>query len=177
MVFLNKGTEEDLPRNFDEAISGIEADQWKQAMDEEMENLKVMGTWIKEELPLGRKVVGCRWVYVRKRDEHGAIIKHKARLVAQGFSQKPGIDYSDNGTFTPVMQFETLWTMLAHSAINNWKLQQFDIKGAYLHGELKEEIYMAQAPGYGDGNRTGILTQESTPWIKTGRQCLELKTK
>ena len=84
-VFLNRGTEEDLPKNFDEAISGIEADQWKQAMDEEMENLRVMGTWIKKELPLGRKVVGCRWVYVRKRDKHGAIIKHKAWLVAQGF--------------------------------------------------------------------------------------------
>ena len=81
-----------------------------------------MGTWIKKELPLGRKVVGCRWVYVRKRDKHGAIIKHKARLVTQGFSQKPGIDYSDNGTFTPVMRFETLRTMLAHLAINNWKL-------------------------------------------------------
>ena len=92
-----------------------------------------MGTWIKEELPLGRKVVGCRWVYVRKRDEHGAIIKHKAQLVTQGFSQKPGIDYSDNGTFTPVMQFETLRTMLAHLAINNWKLRQLI---------SKEHIYM-----------------------------------
>ena len=88
---------------------------------------------------------------MRKRDKHGAIIKHKAQLVAQGFSQKPGIDYSNNGTFTPVMRFETLRTMLAHLAINNWKLRQFDIKGAYLHGELKEEIYMGQAPGYDDG--------------------------
>ena len=122
MVFLTKGTEDDLPSNYDDAISGSEKDQWKKAMDEEMENLRLMGTWIKGDLPKERKTVGCRWVFMRKRDEHGMITKYKARLVAQGFSQKPGTDYSDNGTFAPVMRFETLRTMLAHSAINNWKL-------------------------------------------------------
>ena len=150
-VFVTKGTEDDLPLNHDEAISGIEGHQWKKAMDEEMENLRIMGTWEKGNLPEERKTVGCRWVFLRKRDENGEITKYKARLVAQGFSQKPGTDYSDNGTFAPVMRFETLRTMLAHTAINNWKLRQFDIKGAYLHGELKEEIYMAQAPGYNEG--------------------------
>src|SRR5271155_1672503 len=150
-AFLTKGTDDEP--NYDEAISGEEGDKWKKAMDEEMENLRIMGTWVMKELPKERTAVGCRWVFLRKRDEHGTITKYKARLVAQGFSQKPGTDYSDNGTFAPVMRFETLRTMLAHSAINNWKLRQFDIKGAYLHGELKEEIYMAQAPGYND--RTG----------------------
>ena len=62
-----------------------------------------MGTWEEAELPEERKAIGCRWVFARKRDEHGKIVKHKARLVAQGFSQKPGVDYSDNGTFAPVM--------------------------------------------------------------------------
>ena len=151
MVFLTKGSEDDLPLNYDEAISGPEGNLWKQAMDEEMENLRIMGTWIRKELPEEREAVGCKWVYLRKKDENGNITKYKARLVAQGFSQKPGTDYSDNGTFAPVMRFETLRTMMAHTAINNWKLRQFDIKGAYLHGELKEEIYMAQAPGYNDG--------------------------
>jgi hypothetical protein len=150
-VFITKGTDDDLPLNRDEAILGNEGHQWKKAMDEEMETLRVMGTWVKGDLPEDRKVVGCKWVFLRKRDENREITKYKARLVAQGFSQKPGTNYSDNGTFAPVMQFETLRTMLAHMAINNWKLRQFDIKGAYLHGELKEEIYMAQAPGYEDG--------------------------
>ena len=146
-------TEEDLPKSYEEAINGPEADQWKEAMDAEMGQLKEMGTWEKVELPEGRQAIGCKWVFLRKRDEHGNIIKYKARLVAQGFSQKPGVDYSDNGTFAPVMRSETLRTMLAYTAIHNWKLQQFDIKGAYLHGYLEEEIYMAQPPGYGDGSQ------------------------
>ena len=112
-----------------------------------------MGTWEEAELPVGRKAIGCRWVFLRKRDEEGKIIKYKARLIAQGFSQKPGIDYSDNGTFAPVMRFETLRTMLAHMEIHNWKLWQFDIKGAYLHGYLEEELYMAQPPSYGDDSQ------------------------
>jgi Reverse transcriptase (RNA-dependent DNA polymerase) len=165
-VFLTKGTDEDLPLNYDEAISGKEGDKWKQAMDEEMENLKTMGTWVRTNLPKERTVVGCKWVYLRKRDEYGTITKYKARLVAQGFSQKPGTDYSDNGTFAPVMRFETLRTMLAHSAINNWKLRQFDIKGAYLHGELKEEIFMAQAPGYNDGTGQVYLLKRALYGLK-----------
>ena len=121
-IFLTKGTDDNLPLNYDEAISGKEGNQWKQAMDEEMENLKTMGTWVRTNLPKERAVVGCKWVYLRKRDEYGTITKYKARLVAQGFSQKPGTNYLDNGTFAPVMRFETLRTMLAYSAINNWKL-------------------------------------------------------
>ena len=152
-TFLTDGTKEDLPQSYEEAINGPEADQWKEAMDAEIGQLKEMGTWQETELPKGRKAIGCKWVFLKKRDEHGKIIKFKARLVAQGFSQKPGTDYSDNGTFAPVMRFETLRTMLAHSAIHNKKLRQFDIKGAYLHGNLEEEIYMVQAPGYGDGSQ------------------------
>src|SRR5882757_5086012 len=64
------------------------------------------------------------------------------------------------------MQFKTLWTMLAHSAINNWKLRQFDIKGAYLHGELKEEIYMAQAPGYDNGSGQVYLLKRAIYGLK-----------
>ena len=152
-TFLTTGTEEVLPQSYEEAINGPEGDQWKEAMDAEIGQLKEMGTWQVTELPEGRKAIGCRWVFMKKRDENGTIIKFKARLVAQGFSQKPGTDYSDNGTFAPVMRFETLRTMLAHSAIHNRKLRQFDIKGAYLHGNLEEEIYMVQAPGYEDGSQ------------------------
>ena len=92
-----------------------------------------------------------QWVFSKKKDEHGNIIKYKARLVAQGFAQRPGSDYSNDGTFAPVMRFETLHTMLAFSVLNNWKLRQFDVKGAYLYGKVKETIFMEQSPGYSDG--------------------------
>ena len=94
----------------------------ERTMDVEMNQLNEMGTWKKEDLPEEQKAIGCRWVFVRKNDKHGKIVKYKARLVTQRFSQKPGIDYSDNSTFAPVMHFETLKTMLANSAIYNWKL-------------------------------------------------------
>jgi Reverse transcriptase (RNA-dependent DNA polymerase) len=179
-TFLSAGAEEDLPKSYEEAIKGPEADKWKEAMDAEIGQLNEMGTWEEVELPEERKAIGCRWVFLRKKDEHGKIIKYKARLVAQGFSQKPGIDYSDNGTFAPVMRFETLRTMLAHTAIHNWKLRQFDIKGAYLHGYLEEDIYMAQPPGYGDNSQRVQKKKKinsSLVWIKTSGKCLEYKTK
>ena len=73
---------------------------------------------------------------MRKRDDMGSIIQWRARLVAQGFSQRPGTDYNNDGTFTPVMRFETLHTLLTYAAVNKLKLRQFDVKGAYLNGYL-----------------------------------------
>ena|SRR5258705_9958937 len=119
-------------------------------MNEKIETLGKMRTWELKDLPEDRKAIGCRWVYAKKQDEFGEIIKYKARLVAQGFSQKPGTDFSNDGTFAPVMRFETLRTILAFSAVHNLKLRQFDVKSAYLHGRLNKTIYMTQPPGYND---------------------------
>ena len=116
-----------------------------------------MGTWKLADLPEGRKTIGSKWVFLKKRDENNKVIKYKARLVAQGFSQKPGTDFSNDGTFAPVMRFETLHTLLAFLAVHDLKLQQFDVKGAYLHGTLKEEVYMEQPIGYSDGTKRVCL--------------------
>jgi transposase InsO family protein len=137
-----RACEEELPKNFEDAIEGSEGEEWKKAMDEEIGSLEKMGTWRLEELPADRRPIGCRWVYAKKRDEHGNVVKFKARLVAQGFSQKPGTDYNNDGTFAPVMRFDTLRTLLAFAAVHNLKLRQFDVKSAYLHGKLSETIYM-----------------------------------
>ena len=106
--------------------------EWRKAIDDELEQLQEKGTWKSEELPDGREAVGCKWVFLRNKDEDGNIEAYEARLVARGFSQKPGADYSDTGTFAPVMRFETMRTMLALAAINGWDLRQMDVKGAYL---------------------------------------------
>jgi hypothetical protein len=104
-------------------------------------------------LPEGRQPIGNKWVFVQKQDKKGSVEKHKVRLVAQGFSQRPGLDFSETGTFAPVMRFDTLQTLLAIAAVEDWDIQQLDIKGAYLNGQLKEEVYMRQPTGYED--RTG----------------------
>ena len=146
--------EEELTENpitIEDALNGEEGDQWKKAIDEELATLKKMGTWELADLPEGRKPIGCKWVFVKKRDEKGKLIKYKAQLVAQGFSQKPSVDFSNDRTFAPVMQFKTLHTFLAFAASMKWDIKQFDVKGAYLHGLLKELIFMDQPCGFDNG--------------------------
>ena len=144
-------TDEEEPKSLDAAKKSSEWPQWHKAVLEELETLKTMGTWELEDLPEGREPIGNRWTFVKKRDENGDIARYKARLVAQGFTQKPGTDFSNTGTFAPVMRFETLRTLLAMSAIHNWELCQMDIKGAYLNGKIMEELYMKQPTGFEDG--------------------------
>jgi hypothetical protein len=136
---------EDSPRTYQEAIESEESDQWKKAMDEEMESVKENETWTLEKLPERRQAVSCKWVYVKKRNNDGEVGRFKARLVARGFSQQEGIDY--NETFSPVVRFDSLRVLLSIAA-NDLEMKQFDIKTAFLYGKLEEEIFMKQPPGY-----------------------------
>lgn len=81
------GNLQDEPLSYTEAVSGTERNQWVAAMQEELDSLAENRTWEITELPPGRKAIGCRWIYKRKTNEHGEIVRYKARLVAQGFSQ------------------------------------------------------------------------------------------
>jgi hypothetical protein len=151
MAFLAQGFTFDgntLPRNEREAMESVE---WKGCMDSEMAQLDEMKVYELVDPPEGINVVGCRWVYDLKKDETGNVVKRKARLVAQGYSQQPGMDYTTTGTFAPVMRFDSLRAMLAAAAIHDWEIRQMDVKGAYLNAQLTEDIYMRQPPGYDDG--------------------------
>jgi hypothetical protein len=133
-----------IPTNVFEALSDK---NWKQAMDTEMEALEKNKTWSLVALPEGKKPVGCKWVYNVKYKADGTIERYKARLVAKGFTQTYGIDYSE--TFAPVAKMNIVRVILSLAANYGWELQQFDVKNAFLHGELEEEIYMEIPPGYG----------------------------
>ncbi len=85
--------------------------------------------------------MGCRWTYVKKYDEHGNVSRYKARLVAQGYSQIPGVDYTE--TFAPVVRLESVRAALGIAAIEDLEIGQMDIKGAYLNGELKKRYTCA----------------------------------
>ena len=91
----------DTPQNYRQAISGPDADGWWKTMHEEYNLLQKHGTWELVNRPKDRKVIGCQWTYVIKHGPNGEIVRYKARLVAQGFSQVPGLDYSD--TFSPTV--------------------------------------------------------------------------
>src|ERR1700678_3477690 len=95
------------------------------------------------------KAIACKWVYRIKQDHEGKITCYKGRLVAKGFTQIPRIDFTE--TFAPVMRLDTLRLLLALTTIWGLKAHVVDIVGAYLNGDLKEEIYMQQPPEYNDG--------------------------
>jgi hypothetical protein len=84
--------------------------------------------------------VGCKWVFLRKRNEHGQVVRYKARLVAQGFTQRPGIDYDE--TYSPVMSGITFRYLISMAANLNLKMQLMDVVTAYLYGSLDSEIHM-----------------------------------
>jgi hypothetical protein len=131
------------PKTFAEA-SGHP--NWDTTMNDEYHSLMENDTWDPVPLPKGRKLVRCKWVYRTKYASDGSVERHKSRLVAKGFSQIEGIDY--NETFSPVDKMNSIYLVLSLVASHKWKVHQMDVKYIFLHGDLKEEIYMGQPLGY-----------------------------
>ena len=94
--------------------------------------------------------IGCQWVYAIKTKPDGEFEKAKARIVAQGFTQRPGMDYYD--ITSPVVKFDSLRILLAIANTLNWEIEMMDIKGGYLHSMLEEDIYMHQPDRFNDGS-------------------------
>lgn len=111
-------------------------------MTEEIQSLEDNNTWTLVQLPPGKIPIGCRWVFKLKKDSEGKPTKFKARLVAQGFTQKFGQDYDE--TFAPVVKNTTLRALLSIAGNRNYFIKHYDGKIAFLNGQLKEDIYMRQ---------------------------------
>jgi hypothetical protein len=139
-----------VPRDWQEAIKDP---KWRIAMFEEMTALDKNNTWILTTLPTGKKTVGCKWVFTVKQTSEGKVERYKARLVAKGYSQTYGVDYDE--TFAPVAKMKTIRALISIAANNNWKLYQMDVKNAFLHGDLQEEVYMEIPPGFSSRETEG----------------------
>ncbi|KAH9697084.1 hypothetical protein KPL71_023464 [Citrus sinensis] len=131
------------PVNFQEAALDK---KWRIAMDEEIKAIVKNDTWELTTLPKGHKAIGVKWVYKTKRNAKGEIERHKAKLVAKGYSQKAGIDYDE--VFVPVAILETIRLITSLAAQNKWRIFQMDVKSAFLNGFLEEEVYIEQPLGY-----------------------------
>ena len=122
--------------------------QWVAAIDAEFQSLKKQATWSLVPLPPHKNVVTCKWVYKLKRHIDGSIARYKARLVARGYLQQYGMDYDE--TFSPVVKPVTVRILLSLVVQFGWELRQLDVSNAFLHGVLKEEVYIAHPQGYVD---------------------------
>ena len=144
---LNQPSMSNLSQSYDDqALASPEGVKWMDAMDNEMNLLHMNHVWDLVKLPKDRKAVGSKWAFKLKVGSDGQVERHKARLVAQGFAQKQGLDYDE--TFPPVVRFESLRTVIALTVQNGMKMHQMDVTTAFLNGELQEEVYMKQPEGF-----------------------------
>ena len=124
-------------------------------MDEEIEALKKNQTWDIVEEKRGIKPVGCKWIVVIKYKSYRTLDRYNARLVSKGYTQTYNIDYKE--TFTLVAKMNTIRILISLAVNLNWELHQFDVKNAFLYGDLEEEIYKRTHPGYElVGNKTKV---------------------
>ena len=93
-------------------------------------------------------VIGTKWVFRNKQNEDGIVVRNKARLVAQGFTQVEGLDFGE--TFAPVARLEAIIILLAYACSHDIKLYQMDVKSAFLNGRISELVYVEQPLGFED---------------------------
>jgi hypothetical protein len=130
-----------IPKSYNEAINDpIYAKQWKEAIQYEIGQLLTNNTWKEEVPPQGANLISTKWVFTLKFNVDGTLDRFKARLVARGFTQAYGIDYTE--TFAPTVRMATLRTFFALVACEDLECYHFDIKNAFTESHLKEQLYM-----------------------------------
>ena len=142
-VFALLVASESIPRSHVEAA---QVHEWKAAMDHDVEALVSRGTWTLVPRPTDANIITCKRVFTIKYHPDGTIARHKARLVARGFTQAYGIDYTE--TFSPVVRLNSVRVLLSLAVNQAWSLHQLDVSNAFLYGDLKEQVFMEQPPGY-----------------------------
>ncbi|CAI7854124.1 unnamed protein product [Closterium sp. NIES-54] len=138
------------PKTLAEALSGPDAEKWKQSVKEEYDSLLENEMWELCELPPGKKAISSKLIFRHKYGPDGELTRYKSRLVAKGFQQTKGKDFDE--IFAPVGKGTTLRVMLGMAANRGWRIKQMDITTAFLNGIILEELYMLQPEGFDDGS-------------------------
>lgn len=116
------------------------------ACKDEILSITKLECWTLVDLPHGVKPIGLKWIFKLKRNSDGSINKYKARLVAKGYVQQYGVDYVE--VFAPVARIETIRLLISLAASHGWEIHHLDVKTAFLHGDLKEIVYVTQPEGF-----------------------------
>ncbi|GJX36158.1 putative ribonuclease H-like domain-containing protein [Tanacetum coccineum] len=133
------------------------------AMQEELLQFKLQEVWTLVDLPNGKRDIGTKWVFRNKKDERGIVIRNKARLVAQGYTQEEGIDY--NEVFAPVARIKAIRLFLAYASFKDFVVYQIDVKSAFLYGKIEKEVYVCQPPGFEDPDFPDIVYKQKKDGI------------
>lgn len=131
------------PYDFEEAK---EHEEWICACEDEILSITKSKCWTLVDLLHGVKLIGLKWVFKLKRNSDGSINKYKARLVEKGYVQQYGVDYEE--VFAPVARIESIWLLISLAASHGWEIHHLDVKTAFLHGDLKETVYVTQPEGF-----------------------------
>jgi hypothetical protein len=174
MVTKAPALTESEPRTLRDVLKCPDADLWYQAAVKEMEVHIENGTWELVKLLPGCKAIGSQWVFKVKCNTDGSVECYKAHIVAQGFSQRPGVNF--NEAFAPTTKWAALRVIFALAALEDWELESVDISNVYLNGELKDvEVYMRQPEGFAEKDNTWVacllkglygLKQGGREWFK-----------
>jgi hypothetical protein len=139
----------DIPASWKEAMKHPQATEWLLAGQAEYQSLVDNKTWELVDPPRdGHNILRTRWVFTKKLKADGSIDRFKARLVVQGFRQRPGVDY--NEIFSPVVRMEVLRTLFGIAARLNYEIHQMDVKTAFLNGGIDAVVYIHQPEGFVD---------------------------
>ena len=171
-----------IPRGYRQAIDGRWASYWRDAITKELNGLMSRGTWhyvYFDELPKGTNLMGCHMIFTVKRLSNGAIEKFKCRLVANGNTQKAGVDF--DRIFSTVVKITTIRVVLAIAAARDYNLTSIDVQQAFLQGDVDEDLYMQMPPGLPsrspDGRRLVVKLDRSLYGLKqAGRVWWQLLT-
>ena len=168
------------PMTVQEAFESNEAHHWRQAMNDEIAMIRKLKAWVPAFLPKGKKAIKSKWVFSRKYDAQGNVTRYRARLCPKGFTQVPGVDFTD--VFAPVLRYTTLRTLMALKAVKKYHMKQVDVINAFLNGSLDEELFLELPEGVEINKQHGDcflllkamngLKQAARAWYKKLDKCL-----
>ncbi|CAI7775836.1 unnamed protein product [Closterium sp. NIES-53] len=156
--------------SMEEALTGDDREPWLASREDDFKSHMENETWTLTNLPPGRKALDCTWVLRVKTDAEGNLERRKTRLVIKGFQQREGIDFQE--VFAPVAKAPTLWVLLASAAVCGWKVEQMDVKTAFLYDMVDQEIYMKQPEGYDDGSGCVCRINKAIYGLEQAPRCL-----
>ncbi|GKB05209.1 putative ribonuclease H-like domain-containing protein [Tanacetum coccineum] len=135
---------------------------------------KLQKVWVLVDLPKGKRAIGTKWIFRNKKDKRGIVIRNKARLVAQGYTQEEGIDYDK--VFAPVARIEAIRLFLAYASFMGFMVYQMDVKSAFLYGQIEEEVYVCQPLRFEDPDYPDKVYVDDIIFGSTKKElCLEFK--